>query len=161
MLYLGKRADVDLPLLSGVAQTNNLHIQHAADLVMAASSRKVGMVGLSFKPGTDDLRESPLVTLAETLIGKGFDLRIFDPAVNIARLIGSNKRYIDSAIPHIELLLTNDLATVFQHADVLVIGQKQSGIQELLSRYPMRSVVDLVGIEELRGVENYTGVCWR
>ena len=163
MLYLARTNDVELPVMQGVQSTNGVHIQHAADIVMSSGSRRVGMVGLSFKPGTDDLRESPLVTLAETLIGKGYDLRIHDPAVNLARLIGSNKRFIEETIPHIETMLTEDLAGVLEHADVLVIGQKHHDLAEILGKMPGKKpvIVDLVGLKEsdLAGC-TYHGVCW-
>jgi GDP-mannose 6-dehydrogenase len=163
MLYLAKMNDVDLPVMQGVRQTNEIHIRHAANMVMNAGSRKVGMIGLSFKPGTDDLRESPLVALAETLIGKGYDLRIHDPAVNVARLIGSNKRFIDETIPHIELLLTDDLARVFEHAEVLVVGQSHPQLPQMLSAHAGSKpvVIDFIGLaREQLGELDYHGVCW-
>lgn len=163
MLYLAKTHDVDLPLMQGVQSTNALHIQHAANLVMSSGSRKVGMVGLSFKSGTDDLRESPLVTLAEILIGKGYELRIHDPAVNLARLMGANKRFIEDTIPHIESLLTENLAGVFEHAEVLIIGQKHAELPILLGGKDRKNltVIDLVGVtgEIVEGAA-YEGVCW-
>ena len=163
MLYLARTNDVELPVMQGVQGTNGVHIQHAADIVMSSGSRKVGMVGLSFKPGTDDLRESPLVTLAETLIGKGYDLRIHDPAVNLARLIGSNKRFIEETIPHIESLLTDNLVKVLEHADVLVVGQNHQDLARLLDTKAEREpvVIDLVGLSDtdVAGT-TYHGVCW-
>lgn len=163
MLYLARQHDVDLPLIQGVERTNELHIRHAADIVMASGSRKVGMVGLSFKPGTDDLRESPLVALAETLIGKGYDLRIYDPAVNLARLIGSNKRFIEETIPHIEMLLMDDLSAVLDHARVVVVGQNHPDLPSLLRSGAENDllVVDLVGLQEDQLAEtDCSGICW-
>ncbi|HEX6996415.1 MAG TPA: nucleotide sugar dehydrogenase [Gammaproteobacteria bacterium] len=163
MLHLARTSDVQLPMLSAVAQTNELHIDHAAQMVMDAGSRKVGMIGLSFKPGTDDLRESPLVSLAERLIGKGYDLRIFDPAVNLSRLIGANKRFIEETIPHIESLLVADIDAVLEHGDVLVVGQKHERLPALLARHGerLRRVVDLVGLpRESLGTIATVGACW-
>ena len=163
MLYLSRTRDVDLPVIKGVQETNLIHIQHAAQLVMDSGSRKIGFVGLSFKPGTDDLRESPLVTLAETLIGKGYDLRIYDPAVNVARLVGANKAYIEKTIPHIESLLTDSLEEVLQHSEVLVLGQRHESMEsEGFPHSPdVRAIIDLVGIESLSSVAaEYNGVCW-
>ena len=161
MLYLAKMQDVDVPVMQGIAQTNTIHIQHAANLVMSSGSRRVGMVGLSFKPGTDDLRESPLVALAETLIGKGYDLRIHDPAVNVARLIGSNKHFIEKMIPHIESLLTQDLSAVLDHGDIIVVGQRHSELQSMLAERDRKRVIDLVGVDELNpGDDSYCGVSW-
>ena len=163
MLYLAKTNDVDLPVMQGVQQTNVVHIQHAADMVMSSGSRKIGFMGLSFKPGTDDLRESPLVALAETLIGKGYDLRIHDPAVNLARLIGSNKRFIEETIPHIESLLTDDLGAMLDHADVLVVGQNHPDLAGALAARGAAApqVIDLVGVQALHESDaGYEGVCW-
>lgn len=162
MLYLAKTNDIELPVMQGVQQTNNVHIQHAAEMVMSAGSRNVGMIGLSFKPGTDDLRESPLVALAEKLIGKGYKLRIYDPAVSLARLIGSNKRFIEETIPHIESLLTVELNDVVKHADVLVIGQKHDELGRLIDlRTIAPTVIDLVSMEDSGIVsEDYRGICW-
>ena len=163
MLYLAKTNDVDLPVMQGIQDTNAVHIRHAADMVMASGSRQVGMVGLSFKPGTDDLRESPLVALAEVLIGKGYNLRIYDPAVNLARLIGSNKRFIEETIPHIESLLTDNLNEVVEHADVLIVGQTHD---ELASLQEARgadrpAVSDLVSLAGTLGEgDDYKGICW-
>jgi len=163
MLYLARTNDLEVPVMQGVQTTNTVHIQHAADLVMSSGSRKVGFVGLSFKPGTDDLRESPLVTLAETLIGKGYELRIHDPSVNLARLIGSNKRFIEETIPHIEQMLTDDLIEVLEHADVLIIGQDHSelarSLEDLGQDAPL--IIDLHGLNEDNiGESSYHGVCW-
>lgn len=161
MLYLAKTNDVDLPVMQGVQQTNSVHIQHVADMVMSSGSRQIGMVGLSFKPGTDDLRESPLVALAETLIGKGYNLKIHDPAVNLARLIGSNKRFIEETIPHIESMLTEGVDEVINYADVLVVGQNHPDLAGLLEKQGdgKPGVIDLVSLEGA-AVENYQGVCW-
>jgi GDP-mannose 6-dehydrogenase len=163
LLYLAKRNDVDLPLLAGVASSNTLHIEHAAALVKAHGSRKIGMIGLSFKPGTDDLRESPLVSLAEHLIGKGYDLKIYDPAVSLAKLIGANKRYIEQTIPHIGTMLC-ELEEVCAHGDVLVVGFKAPEVLAALERKSGAHVVDLAGVDTSasakRSAANYSGICW-
>jgi GDP-mannose 6-dehydrogenase len=163
MLYLAKTNDVEIPMMQGIQRTNAEHIQHAAAMVMSSGSREVGMVGLSFKPGTDDLRESPLVALAEILIGKGYNLRIYDPAVNLARLIGSNKRFIEETIPHIESMLTARLSDVVQHAGVLIVGQKHDELAALqASRGADKPVViDLVSLDRaLVAGDDYEGICW-
>lgn len=161
LLYLAKRNDVDLPMLAGVGSSNSLHIEHAAELIKAQGSRQVGMIGLSFKPGTDDLRESPLVALAEQLIGKGYQLRIYDPAVNLARLIGANKRYIEQTIPHIGSLLTDDLGEVLRSAGVLVVGFRNLEVDQALAALEPDAlpIIDLVGVDQ-RGRSRYQGVCW-
>ena len=144
-------------------QTNAVHIEQAGEMIMTSGSREVGMVGLSFKPGTDDLRESPLVGLAEILIGKGYNLRIYDPSVNLARLMGSNKRFIEETIPHIESLLTDNLAEVIEHADVLVVGQKHQELEALRIAKGDEAVVviDLVSLDRGQVEDNhYKGICW-
>ena len=121
------------------------------------------MIGLSFKPGTDDLRESPLVALAEHLIGKGYELRIFDPAVTLSRLIGANKEYIERALPHIASLLRTDLVDVLSHADVLVIGHRLREVTDALAhlKKPNLSLVDLVGMSRPPDSQcAYQGICW-
>lgn len=163
MLYLARTNDMELPVMSGVEQTNAIHIEHAAKMIMDSGSRKVSLIGISFKPGTDDLRESPLVTLAERLIGKGYDLRIYDPAVNMSRLIGANKRFIEETIPHLESLLSEDLDDVCSHGDIIVIAQRHDTLDDLLSECGQEKlkIVDLVGVGgSLAEQENYVGICW-
>ena len=121
------------------------------------------MIGLSFKPGTDDLRESPLVTVAERLIGKGYDLRIYDPDVNLSTLLGANRRYIEHSIPHIGNLLSQDCAEVIDHAEVLVVGLAgRDLLPAILERNRSdQVVVDLVGLPRASlASETYHGVCW-
>jgi GDP-mannose 6-dehydrogenase len=163
MLYLAKTTDVEIPMMQGIQHTNTEHIQYAAEMVMSSGSRDVGMVGLSCKPGTDDLRESPLVALAEILIGKGYNLRIYDPAVNLARLIGSNKRFIEETIPHIESMLTARLSDVVQQAGVLIVGQKDDELAALQAARGADQpvVIDLVSLDRTQVAgDDYKGICW-
>ena len=163
LTYVGKTRDVTTPMLGNIMGSNRAHIDHAIDMVLAAGVRKVGMIGLSFKTGTDDLRESPLVAVAERLIGKGYDLRIYDPEVNLSRLIGANKRFIEESIPHIGNLMLSDCSEVIDHAEVLVIGQ---GTRDMLPviRDSVRDgqvIVDLVGVpRDWSASPQYHGVCW-
>ena len=163
LLQLAKTHDVELPTLQSVLPSNSLHIDHAAQLVMSGKSRRVGLIGLSFKQGTDDLRESPLVGLAERLIGKGYELRVYDPAVSLALLVGSNKRFIEEVIPHIGPLLTDDLDEVCRFADTIVVGHRNKEIETALERNAesIQRTVDLVGIEsKCDDSSQYFGVCW-
>ena len=163
LTYVARVNDVTTPMLGNVVGSNRAHIDHALDLVTIAGKRRIGMVGLSFKAGTDDLRESPLVTVAERLIGKGYDLRIYDPEVNLSRLLGANKRYIEHSIPHIGSLLSEDCAEVVRHAEVLILGL---GGQQLLSAIAANTsseqvVVDLVGVpRDALGPASCVGACW-
>jgi GDP-mannose 6-dehydrogenase len=163
LLYRAREADVELPMTRSILTSNRQQIDRAIDLVVGLKQRKVGMLGISFKAGTDDLRESPLVILTEALIGKGLDVRIFDSEVSIARLVGANKEYIEREIPHIASLLVPELGDVVSHADVLVIGNGSRAFRTLpgLVR-PGQIVIDLAGIPGLRdcpGVE-YRGITW-
>ena len=164
LTHIAKTKDVDVPLLRSTLTTNAVQIEHAARMVMSGKSRKVGLIGLSFKPGTDDLRESPLVTLAEQLIGKGYELMIYDPVVNVARLIGSNKRFIDETIPHFEKLMCDDLDSVLDHAETLVIGHGGDDVRQAIAARPEAGwdIVDLVGIADssVKGSGSYRGICW-
>ena len=162
MLHLARSKDIELPVMQGVQQTNRIHIENMANRIIRHGARKVGLIGLSFKPGTDDLRESPLVTLAEILIGKGFDLRVYDPAVNTARLLGANKRYIDETIPHIDSMLCENLLDVIAHGDAIVVGQTPAGLADgvAASGRPL-TIFDLVGFEPLKAPPHtYEGICW-
>jgi GDP-mannose 6-dehydrogenase len=132
------------PLLGTILPSNDLQVRQAANWVLATRKRRVGLVGLSFKDGTDDLRESPLVALAETLIGKGCDLRILDRSVSLARLVGANRRYIEEQIPHIASLMCEDAGALLAHAEVVVIGkQGTEAAQAMAAVAPHQTVVDL------------------
>ena len=144
LLYAAKDADVSAPMLASLLPSNEGQIRQAVNRVLASGKRRIGVVGLSFKPGTDDLRESPLVTLVETLIGKGCDVRILDRNVSIARLTGANQRYIEEEIPHIAELMCETPAALIEHAEVIVIGgasDEAAGVLEDVN--PDQRVVDL------------------
>jgi GDP-mannose 6-dehydrogenase len=163
LTYFGKVHDVNTPMLGSIMGSNRAHIDHAIDRIMAANTRRVGFIGLSFKAGTDDLRESPLVAVAERLIGKGFHLNIFDPQVNLSRIIGANKRFIEDSIPHIGKLMVSSCEEAVADADVVVVGLGGKAIVEALlqSLNERHIVLDLVGLprSDLR-VKEYVGICW-
>jgi GDP-mannose 6-dehydrogenase len=150
-----------VPILSHVLVSNADHLQRAFDLVARTGKRKVGLFGLSFKPGTDDLRESPLVELAEKLLGKGFDLKIYDANVSLSRLMGANREYIESRLPHLGQLLAASVEEVMDHADVLLVGTKDPDVLAALPHD--RVIVDLVRLpdaETRRLEEGYAGLAW-
>jgi GDP-mannose 6-dehydrogenase len=120
------KADVPAPLLNSVLASNNRYLEHCIGTVLATGRKRIGLLGLSFKTGTDDLRESPMVTLAETLIGKGLEIQVFDTDVSVAQLTGRNREYIDHHIPHIARLLKPTIEEVMSGSDVLVIGNPSS-----------------------------------
>jgi GDP-mannose 6-dehydrogenase len=163
LVHAARRADLDLPLLGSVLPSNERHLQRTLDAIVAAGRRKVGLVGLSFKSGTDDLRESPLVDLAERLLGKGFDLAIFDPVVSFSSLVGANREYVEAHLPHLSRLLVPTLDDLLGHAELCVVGARVPGLERLPNDFGGRVFVDLVRLEDAasaRGREGYVGVAW-
>ena len=161
--HRAKELDVDTPLVGSLLDSNRLHIQQAVDRIIDSGKTKIGMLGLSFKPGTDDLRESPLVILAETLLGKGFDLRVYDRSVSLARLVGSNKVYVDERIPHLSRFVCESIDQVIDHAEVLVVGHNTPEFSDALSRTrPDQLAIDLVHLPvDVQTVPaRYDGLCW-
>jgi GDP-mannose 6-dehydrogenase len=162
-MYMSKTLDVELPLHASIVPSNRAHIDHAISKVLASGKRRIGMIGLSFKTGTDDLRESPMVLLAEHFIGKGLSLQIYDPEVHLSRLLGANRSFIEKHVPHIGDLLKSDLDAVIDASDILVLGLNDRRIFESLSNRARESqlLLDLVGMphrKELRCA--YAGLCW-
>ena len=163
LLYLGKTHDVETPMLSGVLPSNRIHVEHALQMILERGDREVGVVGLSFKSGTDDLRESPLVDLVERLIGKGINLRIYDPEVRVSRLIGANKQYIENVIPHIGSLMCDSVETAVDGAGTVIVGLSGDDIVSSLVEHcgSEQFIVDLVGLSELKDLgAEYAGACW-
>ncbi|SEP41866.1 nucleotide sugar dehydrogenase [Amycolatopsis saalfeldensis] len=163
LVYAAHRADVSVPILAHVLPSNEDHLQRAFDLVARTGKRKVGLFGLSFKPGTDDLRESPLVELAERLLGKGYDLKIYDANVSLSRLMGANREYIEGRLPHLGQLLARSVEEVLEHADVCLIGTADPAVLAALPHGGGQTLVDLVRIpdaEARRAEEGYVGLAW-
>ena len=161
--YRAKQVDVDLPVISHILPSNTLQIQHALDQVLETGKKRVGLLGFSFKGGTDDLRESPMVILAEALLGKGLTLRIFDRNVSLAKLVGANKEYIENQIPHLSSLLSTDIQDVIASSDVIVVGNQSAEFAEALtSCRPDQIVIDLVRlpIDGSLMKADYRGICW-
>jgi GDP-mannose 6-dehydrogenase len=144
LLYAARRTDVTVPLLSSVIPSNEGQVHRAVNAVLQTRKRRIGVVGLAFKSGTDDLRESPLVSLIETLIGKGLEVRILDGHVSLARLVGANRRYIEEEIPHISSLMCDNVEALLAHADVVVIGNAGKEAELALAGCrPNQLVIDL------------------
>jgi GDP-mannose 6-dehydrogenase len=161
--HLARTHDVELPMHAAILPSNQAHLGLALRKILATGKRKIGFIGLSFKTGTDDLRESPLVTLAEQLIGKGMQLSIYDPEVHLAQLLGSNRRYIEQHLPHIGQLLKPELQTVIESSELLVVGLADPSVAEALVRHtrPDQVVLDLVKLpnwSKLRGAVQ--GLSW-
>jgi GDP-mannose 6-dehydrogenase len=144
LLHAVRPSDAVLPVLSAVLPSNDARVREAVEAVLATRRRRVGVVGLAFKPGTDDLRESPLVTLVETLVGKGCEVRVLDGHVAVGRLVGANRRYVDEEIPHVASLMCADAAALLAHAEVVVLGNAGEEAAAVLAGVgPGHLVVDL------------------
>jgi GDP-mannose 6-dehydrogenase len=162
LLHLARVSSVDLPLLAGTLATNELLIDDAVDRVLARDARTVALLGLSFKMNTDDLRESPNVELAERLIGKGYDVRIYDPVVNPARLVGANRRHVESKLPHLERLLAHEPGQALRGADIAIVSSSDRAILDALLGDPPRYLIDLSGRlgSEVESLPGYEGLSW-
>ena len=150
-------------MLGALLPSNRRQIEIAVDLIRRPGKNRIGVLGLSFKAGTDDLRESPLVVLIETLIGKGHKLTIYDEEVSLAALLGANKKYIDRVIPHISSLLVGSIGEVVSASDVIVVGKKSPAFAEALIGLPdEKTVIDLVRLSPARTAHQggYEGIAW-
>ena len=163
LLSFARAKDIELPLLANVLPSNTLHIGRAFDLIASRGRRRVALFGLAFKPGTDDLRASPLVALAERLIGKGFDLVIHDPFVETSRLTGKNREFIEAEIPHFERLMAATPVAALEFAEIIVIGHAgKDALAAIAERSRGRAIIDLQGVPSLAALEDvdYEGICW-
>ena len=160
--YKAKELDVEVPVLNAIMQSNRLQVERAVEMVLRTGKKRVGLLGLSFKAGTDDLRESPMVTLAETLLGKGIQLSIYDRDVHLARLFGANKEYIERGIPHISQLMRPELGEVLEASEVLIIGNKAEEFRDIAEKLrPDQTVIDLARLWAGRKSDgHYEGICW-
>ena len=160
--HQGRDLDLDLPLLDAILSSNAQQLDRTLQLVIEAGSRQVGVLGLAFKAGTDDLRESPMVEVVERLIGKGYDIRIYDANVNLAKLVGANRSYILEQIPHISDLMVSSIDEVLDHARTLVIGNGDPSFRAAAEHpRPGQRIVDLVHIVDRRSDGNgYDGIGW-
>jgi GDP-mannose 6-dehydrogenase len=162
MAYKAKMHDLNLPIMNAILPSNELQVATGLRLITDKGQRKIGILGFSFKAGTDDLRESPMIEVIEHLIGKGYDLRIFDRNVNMASLVGANRDFILNRIPHISRLMVNGIDAVLNHAQTVVIGNKDPEFAGILERLqPGQHLVDFVRITNRRSENGkYDGICW-
>jgi GDP-mannose 6-dehydrogenase len=162
-ISMARARDVEIPTLCTLIDSNETHIRRAYDMIARDGRKRVALFGLAFKPGTDDMRDSPLVTLAERLIGRGFELSIYDPFVKLSRLLGKNKEFIDREIPHLERMLRPDPEAALEGAEVIVVGHAdQQTRQAIAAQARGRRILDLSGYADLRTAEaaEYDGICW-
>lgn len=159
-----RQLDLRFPVVESILLSNNDHIERAVDRILQTGSKQIGVLGLSFKSGTDDLRESPIVQLIKRLLGEGREVKVWDRDVSLGRLIGSNRQFIEEVIPHIGKLLTSDIAELIQWAGVMVVGSRAFEKEELVSKLkPEQYVIDLVNLERkhrITGHKAYEGICW-
>jgi GDP-mannose 6-dehydrogenase len=161
--YRAKEVDLEVPVIQSILGSNRLQIEHALEQVMDSGRKRIGLLGFSFKAGTDDLRESPIVILAEALLGKGYELRIYDKNVSIARLVGANKEYINEQIPHLSSLLCETIEEVLDNSDVIVVGNAAPEFSDALKETRGdQLIVDLVRVKTDRAQipAKYEGICW-
>ena len=162
LTYAAKRMDLETPILNSVLESNRVQIQRGLDFITAGGGGKVGILGISFKAGTDDLRESPMVEVVETLIGKGYDLRLFDRDVKLNWLMGANRAFVETRIPHISRLMVDSVDDVLDHADTVVIGNNAPEFRDVPGRLnDHQRLVDLVRVADGSDLgERYLGICW-
>lgn len=161
LTYKGRSLDLDLPLLNSVLASNEKQVQKGIKMITGKGGRKIGVLGFSFKAGTDDLRESPLVEVIEFLIGKGYELKLYDKNVTLAALTGANQDYILNRIPHISKLMVGSVDEVLEFADTIVIGNGAEEFRAVPAKLSGNQVVvDLVRISKEKSGGNYDGICW-
>lgn len=163
--YKARELDLETPLLNSLILSNKQQIENAFNLISKLNKKKIGFAGLSFKAGTDDLRESPIVELIEKLLGKGYIISIFDREVSLAKLFGSNKKYIETVIPHISSLIRNSIDDMIDNSEIIVIGKKEVAYKEPLLKSVNKGgtyLFDLVRLFNYNEIpkERYEGICW-
>ena len=160
--HLAKSLDLDIPVIASIMESNAVQIERAAQRIMSLGRRRIAVLGFSFKAGTDDLRESPQIELIERLIGKGYDLRLYDRSVNLAALTGANRDYIRNAIPHINSIMVESLDEALEHGEIVIVGNNAAEFAEVPARLNKnQTLIDLVrigGTEQLG--DRYDGINW-
>lgn len=161
LTYKARDLDLDVALLNAVLLSNHQHVERAINMITSQGRRKIGVLGFAFKAGTDDLRESPIVNVIEYLIGKGYDLRLYDRNVNMAALTGANRDYILNHIPHISRLMVDTLEEVLEFAEVIVVGNGADEFRTAVANTREKQVViDLVRVADKTSNDTYDGICW-
>jgi GDP-mannose 6-dehydrogenase len=162
LTYKVRSMDLDTPILNAILPSNHYQVEKGLKMIMEKGKKKIGVLGFSFKAGTDDLRESPLVEVIERLLGKGYNVKIYDKNVKIASLVGANRDFIFNQIPHVSALMANTLGEVIEHAEVLVIGNRSEELKGVVDMIKSgKIIVDLVRISDKRSISGvYDGICW-
>jgi GDP-mannose 6-dehydrogenase len=166
LLYAARQEDVQVPVLETVVPSNQMQTQKAVDMVLETGKRKIGIIGLSFKPNTDDLRESPAIELAERLIGKGLELFIYDHEVSLSKIYGSNREYLEGVLPHIGSLMQNSLENTIRSVDAVIVTKRLSDYERNTLLNTIRDdqvVIDLIRVDgqRIKGFDGvYRGISW-
>ncbi|HBN27039.1 MAG TPA: GDP-mannose dehydrogenase [Desulfobacteraceae bacterium] len=162
LTYKGKSLDLDLPLINSILHSNNCQVEKGLRMVIEKGNKKIGFLGFSFKAGTDDLRESPVVEMIERLVGKGYDIKIYDKNVNLASIMGANKDFILNKIPHISRLMVKTIGEVLEHAGTIIIGNNSPEFKNIFDLINEDQViVDLVrAVDNMQSSRSYDGICW-
>jgi len=160
--YQAKMRDLELPILTSILPSNEMQVSRGLELIMEPGHKQIGVLGFSFKAGTDDLRESPVIEVIERLIGKGHDLRIYDRNVQMAKLVGANRDFILNRIPHISRLMVDNIDAVLDHAQTIVIGNNDPEFHQVPSRLREdQYLVDFIRVTSGRSMNGrYNGICW-
>lgn len=162
LAYSAKLRDLELPILNAILPSNELQVVRGLQLITEKGHKRIGILGFSFKEGTDDLRESPMIEIIERLAGKGYEVRIYDKNVQVARLVGANRDFILNRIPHISRLMVDNIDAVLQHGETIVIGNKSTEFESVPQRlHTGQCLVDFVRISNYRSNNGeYSGICW-
>jgi GDP-mannose 6-dehydrogenase len=159
--YKAKVSDLELPIISSILPSNEMQVNRGLQIIIGKGKKKVGVLGFSFKAGTDDLRESPMIEIIERLLGKGYEMRIYDKNVSVASLVGANRDFILNRIPHVSRLMVNKIEDVLDFAETIVIGNKDPEFLDTASKVRTgQTIVDFVRIAEQRSANGYDGICW-
>ena len=162
LTYRARSLDLDLPVMNSILASNARQVARGLDAILATGKRKIGLLGFSFKAGTDDMRESPVLELIERLLGKGLEIRIFDHNVNLAKLVGANRDYLLKTIPHVSSLLVDTLDEVLAHGDVVVVGNGDPEFHAIVAKLGRnQKLIDLVRIKDAGQLDgHYDGINW-
>jgi GDP-mannose 6-dehydrogenase len=163
ILYRAKELDIEAPMLASLLHSNHQHVQTGIRMVEKTRKHKIGVLGLSFKAGTDDVRESPTITLIETLIGRGYQVRIYDDKIQLARLIGANKSFLEKEIPHITTLMCSTIEELIEQSEVLVVSNGSPEFRNVPAMMREdQQLIDLIGVAKgnEKMIGGYEGICW-
>lgn len=150
---------VETPVLNAIENSNQHHIESTIEWIQAMGHKRIGVLGLSFKAGTDDMRNSPVINVIETLYGKGYEIKIYDRNVSLARLIGKNKSVIEEKLPHLSAMLQDDMNSLVEWAETVIISNNDEIFKSIMVKEG-QTIIDLVRIKDLEGENGYRGICW-